>query len=64
MPNLIGKTYLEVVPLLQSLGYVGPLLNGGDIQGSDDNRNRIVKQDPPAGTGVNRDATITLNYGS
>jgi eukaryotic-like serine/threonine-protein kinase len=64
MPNLIGKTYLEVVPLLQGLGYVGPLLNGGDIPGSDDNRNRIVKQDPPAGTGVNRDATITLNYGS
>jgi serine/threonine-protein kinase len=49
---------------LQVLGYAGPLLNGGDIPGSDDNRNRIVKQDPPAGTGVNRDATITLNYGS
>jgi serine/threonine-protein kinase len=64
MPNLIGKTYLEVVPLLQGLGYVGPLLNGGDIPGSDDNRNRVVKQDPPAGTAVNRDATITLSYGS
>jgi serine/threonine protein kinase len=64
MPNLIGKTYLEVVPFLQGLGYVGPLLNGGDIPGSDDNRNRVVKQDPPAGTGVNRDGTITLSYGS
>jgi len=64
MPNLVGKTYLDVVPLLQGLGYVGPLLNGGDIPGSDDNRNRVVKQDPPAGTRVNRDGTITLNYGS
>jgi serine/threonine-protein kinase len=64
MPNLIGKTYLDVVPLLQGLGYVGPLLNGGDIPGSDDNKSRVVKQDPPAGTAVNRDATITLNYGS
>ena len=64
MPNLIGKTYVEVVPLLQGLGYVGPLLNGGDVLGSDDDRNRVVKQDPPAGTGVNRDGTITLTYGS
>jgi beta-lactam-binding protein with PASTA domain/predicted Ser/Thr protein kinase len=64
MPNLIGKTYLEVVPFLQGLGYVGPLLNGGDVPGPDDNRYRVVKQDPAAGTGVNRGGTITLNYGS
>jgi serine/threonine-protein kinase len=64
MPNLVGKTYLEVVPYLQDFGFVGPLLNGGDVPGSEDTKNRVVRQDPPAGTGVNRDGTITLNYGS
>jgi serine/threonine protein kinase/beta-lactam-binding protein with PASTA domain len=64
MPNLTGMTYLEVVPFLQGLGLLGHLLNGGDVPGSDDNRNRVVRQDPPTGTAVNRDATITLNYGS
>jgi eukaryotic-like serine/threonine-protein kinase len=64
MPKLTGMTYLEVIPFLQGLGLLGPLLNGGDVPGSDDNRNRVVRQDPPTGTAVNRDATITVNYGS
>jgi beta-lactam-binding protein with PASTA domain len=64
MPNLIGMTYLEVIPLLQGLRHEGALLNGGDVPGPDDKRNRVVKQDPAPGTGVNRDGTITLNYGS
>jgi eukaryotic-like serine/threonine-protein kinase len=63
MPNLIGMTYLDVVPLLEGLGYVGALLNGGDVPGPDDARNRVVKQEPPAGAAVNRDGVITLNYG-
>jgi eukaryotic-like serine/threonine-protein kinase len=64
MPNLIGMTYVEVVPFLQGLGHVGALLNGGDIPGPDENKNRVVKQDPPPGANVNRDGTITLSYGS
>jgi serine/threonine protein kinase len=64
MPNLLGMTYLEVVPFLQSLGYSGPLLSGGDIPGPDTNRNRVAKQDPPVGANINRDGTITVNYGS
>jgi serine/threonine-protein kinase len=64
MPNLTGMTYFDVVPYLQSLGLTGPLLNGGEIPGPDATRNRVVKQDPPAGTSINRDSTITLNYGS
>jgi eukaryotic-like serine/threonine-protein kinase len=64
MPDLTGKTYLELVPFLQSLGHVGPVLNGGDVPGPDQNRNRVVQQSPPAGTNLNRDGTITLNYGS
>jgi serine/threonine-protein kinase len=64
MPNLIGRTYDEVVRLLQVLGHVGPLLNAGDQPGSGDDRGRVVKQDPPTGGGINRDGTITLTYGS
>ncbi len=64
MPSLIGMTYLEVVPYLQGLGLVGQLLNGGDLPGPDASRNRVIRQDPPAGASVNRDGTITVNYGS
>ena len=64
MPNLIGKTYLEILPLLQDRGLVGPLSNGGDVPNSGDNKNRAVQHDPSAGTVVNRDAVITVNYGS
>ncbi|MDT5179679.1 MAG: eukaryotic-like serine/threonine-protein kinase [Mycobacterium sp.] len=64
MPNLVGMTYVEAVPYLQSLGYVGALLNGGDIPGADEDQNRVVQQAPPAGASINRDGTITLRYGS
>ena len=64
MPNLDGMTYLEVVPYLQSLGFVGPLLNGGDVPGGDQDRYRVVQQTPSAGTGVNRNGAITVKYGS
>ena len=64
MPNVIGRTYVDVVPFLEGLGYVGALLNGGDVPGSEDDRNRVVRQDPPAGTAVTRDGVITLDYGS
>jgi serine/threonine protein kinase/beta-lactam-binding protein with PASTA domain len=64
MPNLIGKTYIEILPLLQDRGLVGPLSNGGDVPNSGDNKNRAVLQDPPAGAVVNRDTVITVNYGS
>lgn len=58
MPNLIERTYVEVMPILQGYGYVGQPINGGDILGPAANRFRVVTQDPPAGTGVNRDGAI------
>jgi serine/threonine-protein kinase len=64
MPNLAGMTYLEIIPVLQVLGHDGPLLNGGEVPDTDDNRNRVVKQDPLPGSNVNRDGAITLNYGA
>jgi beta-lactam-binding protein with PASTA domain len=64
MPSLIDKTYVEAMQILQGYGYVGQPINGGDVPGPDTNKFRVVKQDPPAGVGVNRDGTITLYYGS
>ena len=64
MPNLIDKTYVEAMPILQGYGYTGQPNNGGDVPGPDANRLRGVRQGPPAGTGVNRDGTITLFCGS
>ena len=64
MPNLIGMTYDEIVPYLRSLGHVGPLLNAGDLPGTDADRNRALQQTPAPGTGINRDGTITLHFGS
>jgi serine/threonine-protein kinase len=64
MPDLTGKFYTEVVPLLQGQGFLGTPLNGGDVPGPSDQRAKVVRQDPPPGTGVNKDGTITLYYGS
>jgi eukaryotic-like serine/threonine-protein kinase len=63
MPPVVGQFYTDVVPLLNGLGFQGQLLNGGSVPSTDANRNRVVKQDPPAGTGVSTNGTITLYYG-
>jgi serine/threonine-protein kinase len=64
MPDLTGKVYTDVVPFLQSFGYLRIPDNGGDVPGPADQRFKVVRQDPPVGTGVNKDGTITLYYGS
>jgi serine/threonine-protein kinase len=64
MPDLTTKFYTEVGPVLQGLGFLGSPLNGGDVPGPADQRAKVVRQDPPPGTGVNKDGTITLYYGS
>jgi serine/threonine protein kinase/beta-lactam-binding protein with PASTA domain len=64
MPNLVGMTYLEIVPYLQGLGHEGPLLNGGDVPGPAEEDARVVWQSPPAGSGMNHNATVTVKYGS
>ena len=64
MPNLMGMTYLQIVPYLQGLGCSGPLLNGGDVPGPVEDDARVVWQAPPAGSPVDRSATITVRYGS
>ena len=65
MPTLVGLFYDDLLPQLQGLGFVGPLLRGPDVPGvADRDRNRVVRQDPPPGTGVNMNGTITVNYGA
>ena len=56
MPTLVGLFYDDLLPQLQGLGFVGQLLRGPDVPGvSDRDRNRVVRQDPPPGTGVSSD---------
>ncbi|MGW0160641.1 Stk1 family PASTA domain-containing Ser/Thr kinase [Mycobacterium sp. NPDC003323] len=64
MPDLTGLFYGEALQQLQALGFTGPLLKGPDVAAGGDNRARVVQQDPPPQTGVNRDGTITVRYGS
>jgi serine/threonine-protein kinase len=65
MPDLTGLFYLDALQRLQDFGFHGNLWKGADVPGAgDQNRNRVVRQDPPPGTGVNKDGTITLYYGS
>lgn len=64
MPDLRGLLYGDALQQLQSLGFTGPLLKGPDVDAGGDRRARVVQQDPAPRTGVNRDGTITVSYGS
>lgn len=63
MPDLTGLFYGDALQQLQALGFTGPLLKGPDIEAGGDNRARVVRQDPAPRSGVNRNGTITVNYG-
>ncbi|MGK2865064.1 MAG: Stk1 family PASTA domain-containing Ser/Thr kinase [Mycobacterium sp.] len=64
MPDLRGLLYGDALQQLLSLGHTGPFLKGPDVDAGGDRRARVVQQVPAPGTGVNRDGTITVNYGS
>ncbi|WP_319446481.1 MULTISPECIES: Stk1 family PASTA domain-containing Ser/Thr kinase [unclassified Mycobacterium] len=65
MPDLSGFFYTDLEPLLrQNYGFTGQILKGADIQAGDQNRNKVVHQTPAPNTGVNRDGTVTVSYGS
>ena len=65
MPSLVGTFWDAAAPLLQSLGWQN---NGGNFiklpnaQNSGVPTNGVVTQDPPAGTPVRVDGTITLSF--
>jgi serine/threonine-protein kinase len=63
MPDLVGKYWTRVEPQLRTLGWTGMLVRGDDVFGGPANVNRIMSQDPPAGTRQAKDVTITVRFG-
>jgi serine/threonine-protein kinase len=63
MPNLYGKVWVDVVPIIQSQGWDGRWENN-DVPAGDANRNKVINQDPPAGQPVSKTGTIKLTFGS
>ena len=64
MPDLRGLFYDDARQQLQALGHTGAFLKGPDMDAGSDRRAKVVQQVPAPGTGVNRDGTVTVNYGS
>lgn len=64
MPDLRGLLYGDALAQLNALGFNGKFLKGPDIDAGGDRRAKVVQQVPAPSTGVNRDGTITVNYGS
>ncbi|MET0699603.1 MAG: Stk1 family PASTA domain-containing Ser/Thr kinase [Mycobacterium sp.] len=64
LPDLTGQFYDELTGFLDQLGFVGTLLSGPALPAGDQGHFRVVHQEPPAGSGVNRDGVITVNYGA
>jgi eukaryotic-like serine/threonine-protein kinase len=63
MPDVTGQFWTEAEPRLRALGWTGVLDKGPDVDAGGSQHNKIVYQNPPAGTGVNRDGIITLKFG-
>jgi eukaryotic-like serine/threonine-protein kinase len=63
MPDLSGSFWTEAEPRLRALGWTGVLDKGPDVDAGGSQHNKIVYQNPPAGSGVNRDGIITLKFG-
>jgi serine/threonine-protein kinase len=63
MPDVTGMYWADAEPRLRALGWTGVLDKGPDVDAGGSQHNRIVFQNPPAGTGCNRDGIITLKFG-
>ena len=63
MLDVTGKYWAEAEPQLRDLGWKGVLVLGGEVPGDPADRNRIVSQDPSAGTEHEKDDPITLRFG-
>jgi len=64
MPDLTGQFWTDAEPRLRALGWTGVLDKGGDVQNSGQRTNAVVSQSPSAGSVVNFNARITLNFAS
>jgi len=63
MPDLSGMFWTDAEPRLRALGWTGGLDKGPDVDAGGSQSHRVVYQNPPAGTGCNRDGIITLKFG-
>jgi serine/threonine-protein kinase len=63
MPNLMGRVWDEVVPIMQSKGWNGGWDNH-DVPAGDANRLKVIDQNPPAGQPVLKTGTIKLTFGA
>lgn len=63
MPDLSGMFWTDAEPRLRALGWTGVLDKGPDVDAGSSQSHRVVYQNPPAGTGCNRDGVITLKFG-
>lgn len=63
MPDVTGMFWTDAEPRLRALGWIGLLDKGADVDAGGAQHNKVVYQNPPAGTGVNRDGVITLKFG-
>jgi eukaryotic-like serine/threonine-protein kinase len=63
MPDVTGMFWTDAEPRLRALGWAGVLDKGPDVDAGGSQHNKIVYQNPPAGTGVNKDGIITLKFG-
>jgi serine/threonine-protein kinase len=63
MPDVTGMFWTDAEPRLRALGWTGVLDKGPDVDAGGAQHNRVVYQNPPAGSGVNRDGIITLKFG-
>jgi serine/threonine-protein kinase len=63
MPDLTGMFWTDAEPRLRALGWIGVLDKGADVDAGGSQSHRVVYQNPPAGSGVNRDGLVTLKFG-
>jgi serine/threonine-protein kinase len=63
MPNLIGKYWSDADPDLRRAGWEGLLIKGPNLPVQPQERNRIMRQLPPAGEHIKSDDPITLQFG-
>ena len=63
MPDVTGMFWTDAEPRLRALGWTGVLDKGPDVDAGGSQSHRVVYQNPPAGSGCNRDGIITLKFG-
>jgi serine/threonine-protein kinase len=62
MPDITGQFWDDLLPQLQSLGWTGAA-NTVQTPAGDDNRAKVLRQDPPPGTPIRKDGNISLTFG-